>query len=365
MLYFDNAASAKPCEEAIAALSKVLTSNYANPSALHKGGIEAEKIITDSRENLLSRLSGFGKKGSLIFTSGATESNSLALLNSVKSRKGNRIVTTATEHPSVSRAVDKLAQEGFEVVRLSPKDGGGRFEEYIIENVDDNTVMVSVTSVCGETGFLTDVDFLYREIKRRFPDCLFHTDGAQGFLKTNINGDLISLSAHKIGGVAGVGGLFINEGVRVTPQMFGGEQQKGVRPGTEPTALIAAFSAATDSYCGEINLHFKELNERLRRGLENLPNIKINSRDGVYNILNFSCGVKSEIMLHFLAEKNIYVSSGSACARGKKSQILPAFGIGGQDIDSALRVSFGRQNTFDEVAVFLETLEEGIKRFRR
>jgi len=351
MIYFDNAASAMPRKEAVDAFNAVLAENFSNPAALHKGGIESEKIITKSREAILSHLP---KGGRLLFTSGATESNNLAIMNSVKPRNKNKIVTTAIEHPSVSGVMDKLS-EAYEIVRVLP-------HEEIAAAVDENTCLVSMTAACGETGFIINTAKIYAEIKARFPDCIVHVDGVQSFLKLPINdmdGDLISLSSHKIGGIPGVGGLFVKDTARINPMMFGGGQQKGTRPGTEPAALIAAFGKAQD-------LGFRiegRLNERLVDGLEGLG-LKINSRNNIPHIVNFSCGVKSEVMLHFLAEHLVYVSSGSACARGKKSRILPAYAIPDRDIDTAIRVSFGWQNTIEEVDEFLNILEAGLKRWK-
>ncbi|MCL2071617.1 MAG: aminotransferase class V-fold PLP-dependent enzyme [Oscillospiraceae bacterium] len=360
MIYFDNAASAKPHKSAIAAFSAVVTENFCNPAALHKGGIEAEKAITAARDTILRQLPENNGGSTLIFTSGATESNNLAIINSIKSRGKTKIVTTAIEHPSVSNVIDRLCQNGeYKSVRVSPL-------EDIASAVCENTALVSMTAVCGETGFTIDTARIYSEIKGRFPDCIVHVDGVQGFKKVRMNADMISLSAHKTGGLPGVGGLYVKEKIRLNPMMFGGGQQKGIRPGTEPAALIAAFAEAavvprplkgssTDS---------GELHKKLTDGLSRL-NLQINSRNSIPDIVNFSCGVKSEIMLHFLAEHGIYVSSGSACARGKKSRILPAYGINAKDIDTAIRVSFGWHNTIDEVDVFLEVLEKGIKRWAK
>jgi cysteine desulfurase len=334
MIYFDNAASAKPRLEAVKAFNSVITENFANPAALHKGGIEAEKIIKKSKEQILSHLP---KSGSLIFTSGATESNNLAILNSVKCRSKTKTVTTAIEHPSVSELISDKSGEACK-----------------------DTALLSMTAVCGETGYIVDICDRYEQIKSEYPDCIVHVDNAQGFMKlSDINADLISISAHKIGGIPGVGALWVRDGIRVKPMMLGGGQQKGTRPGTEPTALIAAFSAATEH---EFQPH--ELHDRLIDGLKRL-NLQINSSNNIPNIINFSCGVKSEVMLHFLAEHNIYVSSGSACARGKKSKILPYFKVSDRDIDTAIRVSFGWQNTIEEVDELLNILEKGIKRWKQ
>jgi cysteine desulfurase len=326
MIYFDNAASAKPRNEAIAAFNAAISRTFANPAALHKGGIEAEKVITAAKTAIIPR------GGDLVFTSGATESNNLAILNSVKPRNKSRIVTTAIEHPSVSSLIEDKSGEAC-----------------------GDTALLSMTAVCGETGFVPEIPELPS-------DCLLHIDAAQAFGKiplTSLKADLISVSAHKIGGIPGVGALWVRKGVRLLPMLHGGGQQRGLRAGTEPTALIAAFAAACA--IDNLQLTIDNLQDRLVAGLRELG-LPIHG-GGVPNIVSFSCGVKSEIMLHFLAERGICVSSGSACARGKKSVILPHYGVSDKDIDTAIRVSFARQNTVGEVEQFLMVLKEGIERW--
>ncbi|MCL1831870.1 MAG: aminotransferase class V-fold PLP-dependent enzyme [Oscillospiraceae bacterium] len=345
IIYFDNAASAKPHPAAIDAFNAVVTNDYANPSALHKGGIEAEKVIKASKEQILSRLKL--PKGNLIFTSGATESNNLAILNSVVSRRKNIFMTTEIEHPSVSATFGTLP---YEVAFVLPFD--------LTEEVNNDVAFVSMTAVCGETGFITDAPKCCREIKEQYPDCIVHVDGSQGFGKVPLAGDLISLSAHKIGGIAGVGALYIKDGVHVKPMIHGGGQQNKLRSGTEPVALIAAFGEAATHTFDAQPLQNKLVAELARLGLT------VHSRNNVPHIVNFSCGVKSEVMLHFLAEHGIYVSSGSACARGKRSAILPIYGVSDKDVDTAIRVSFGWQNTLREIDTFIEVLEMGIKRWK-
>ena len=351
IIYFDNAASAKPLDEALEAFNMVAKDFYCNPAALHKGGIEAEKLIQSAKGWTASCLP---KGGTVCFTSGATESNNLAIQNAVKSRGKKKIVTTSVEHPSVSGAVSRF-QFDFEVVRVPPHAD-------ILTEVDDSTALVSMTAVCSETGRIIANPASYSIIKSRFPQCVVHVDAAQGFMKVPVNADLISVSAHKIGGLPGIGALFVKDGIKVNPMLFGGDQQKGLRPGTETTALASAFAAAI---CVNTNspFDFAGLHERLIDGLKRLS-LRINSKNNVPNIVNFSCGVKSEVMLHFMAEHSIYVSSGSACARGKKSRILPAYIIPDEDVDTAVRVSFGRQNTAEEVDTFLEVLETGLKRWK-
>jgi len=359
MIYFDNAASMKPCREALKAFIDCAEQNYSNPAALHKGGIEAEKIINAAKRAILEKMPC---RGQIIFTSGGTESNNLALFG-VKSAKKRRIVTTAIEHPSVAEPVNELERRGFEVTRLSP-DKNECFEEKIIAAVDENTFLLSIMAVNNETGFIIDTVNIYEVVKRKFPDCVIHTDAAQGFMKIPVNGDLISISAHKSGGLKGVGGLFIKDGLKLNPLIFGGGQQNSLRAGTEPTELIAAFGAAVENYKYN-HLHFTRLSERLKQLLSGLD-IVINSRDNIPDIINFSVrGIKSEILLHYFAENNIYVSSGSACARGKKSPSLLAFGVSDKDADSALRLSFSTENTIEEIDKFAGILKTAIERFKK
>lgn len=221
-------------------------------------------------------------------------------------------------------------------------------------------------AVNNETGFITDTKKVYEGIKRKNPACTVHVDGVQGFCKIPLYGDLISLSGHKIHCFKGIGALYRSKNVRLLPVMFGGGQQDGLRSGTQPVELAAAFEASVKAYPEKIPL-FSALNHRLRGHLKRLDRIIINSpENGIDNILNFSVlGVRSEIMLHFLEEKNIYVSSGSACSKGKISSVPDAFGITNDRADSAIRVSFCRDNTENEIDTLAEALEEGIKRLRR
>ncbi len=363
MIYLDNAATTKPCEEAVKAAEQCMREKFGNPSSLHKMGIESEKVITAVKKTLLERLN---KEGEIFFTSGATESNNLAIFGTANAlkRRGNKIITTAIEHPSVSEPMKKLSEQGFEVISLKPC-GCEDFEQAIIDAVDDKTILVSIMAVNNETGFVIDSKRIYEGVKEKNPDCTVHLDGVQGFCKLPLYGDTISLSAHKIHGVKGVGALYKSKKTRLLPIAYGGGQQQGLRSGTEPVELIAAFGAAVKAYPKDIS-KFSKLNSLLREVLKSLEGIEINSFNSVDNILNFSVeGVRSEIMLHFLEEKEIYVSSGSACSRGKVSPVLSALGIKPKAADSAIRVSFSLQNSEEELEILADALKEGIKRFRR
>ncbi len=367
MIYLDNAATTRPCEAAITAAVENMRGNFGNASSLHKAGIEAERVIKDAKKVILGRL---GLDGELYFTSGATESNNTAIFGAAAAYRhnGRKIVTSAMEHPSVSAAIDKLCSEGYEAVRLAPR-AYEDFEQAVIDAVDESTLLVSVMWVNNETGYITDVGRIYNGVKRKNPKTLVHVDAVQGFCKLPSKGlkaDYISLSAHKIHGIKGMGALYTAKGVRFAPLLCGGGQQKNLRSGTEPVDLIAGFAAAVSAY-PDCTAHFSALNERLRAALSELDGIVVNSNEKCSkNILNFSVrGVRSEIMLHFLEESGIYVSSGSACSRGKTSRVLSAFGVSDSDADSAIRVSFSPETAADDVDALANGIRLGIERFRR
>lgn len=369
MIYLDNSATTRPFDSVIKAVSENMAGNFGNASSLHHMGVEAEKVIQDAKKTILGRL---GADGDIIFTSGATESNNTALSGVTKAYRHNgiRIVTTSFEHPSVENPLKKLEEAGYEAVRVKPPKRGEPqdYEQRIIDAVDGNTLLVSVMWVNNETGFCTDMSRVYRGVKRKNPKTIVHCDAVQGFCKMPaklLTADLISLSAHKIHGPKGVGALYAAKGVRFEPLLYGGGQQKGIRSGTEPVDLIAGFAEAVRSYpdCTE---KYAALNEQLLGQLAELEDIGINSYNNAKNILNFSVrGVRSEIMLHFLEEREIYVSSGSACSKGKTSGVLAEFGVPDKDADCAIRASFSPFTSESDIDALAQGIADGIKRFRR
>ena len=366
LIYLDNAATTRPCDEAINAAAENMRNNFGNPSSLHKAGIEAEKVLKNAKKTILGKL---GLEGEIYFTSGATESNNTVIMTLPKTYKhnGKKIVTTAMEHPSAAVPIDKLCEQGYTAVKLAPKDYDN-FEQAVINAVDKDTVLVSVMWVNNETGYLTDTAKIYNGVKRRNPKTLVHVDGVQGFCKApprTLKADFVSLSAHKIHGIKGIGALFVAKGVRFEPLLYGGGQQKNLRSGTEAVDLIAGFEAAVKAYpdCTE---KYAALNSLLCERLSAFEGISINSFNNTKNILNFSVrGVRSEIMHHFLEESGIYVSSGSACSKGKQSGVLAAFGISDENADSAIRVSFSPYTTEADIEALAEQIGKGIERFRR
>lgn len=363
MIYLDSAATTKPCQQTADAIINIMKDSFGNASSLHGMGIRSERVIAAAKRTLLSKLGD----GDIIFTSGATESNNTAIMGAAEiyRRTGNRVVTTAIEHPSVANVVNKLEERGFEVVRIAPKDCPD-FEQALADAVDEHTLLLSCMAVNNETGFATDVKRLYRLVKRKNPKTIVHIDAVQGFLKVPLDGDLISISGHKIHASKGIGALYIKKGIRLAPLLYGGGQQKNLRSGTEPVELIAGLDAAVKAYHGTEE-HFSSLKSRLLAGLSELDGIVVNSGDNcVPNIVNFSVeGVRSEIMLHSLEEREIYVSSGSACSRGKTSGVLSAFGIPDNLADSAIRVSMCADTTEEDIDKLLSGIKAGIERFRR
>ena len=369
MIYLDNSATTRPFDSVIKAVSDNMADNFGNASSLHKMGIGAEKVIKDAKKTILEKLS---LDGEIIFTSGATESSNTVLSGVPKAYKhnGTRIVTSTFEHPSVENPLRKLEEAGYEVVRVAPpkRTGPQDYEQRIIDAVDENTLLVSVMWVNNETGFITDLSKIYAAVKRKNPKTIVHCDAVQGFCKQPsklLRADLVSLSAHKIHGPKGIGALYCAKGVRFEPLLYGGGQQNKLRSGTEPVDLIAGFAEAVRTYpdCGQ---KYAELNERLSGKLTQLDGIVINSYNNSKNILNFSVrGVRSEIMLHFLEEREIYVSSGSACSTGKTSGVLAQFGVSDKDADCAVRVSFSPFTAESDIEALAEGIADGIKRFRR
>lgn len=369
MIYLDNAATTKPCEECVRAVNETISESFGNASSLHRLGTSSMQIIAHAKKTLLEAVTG-GKSlfdGNVLFTSGATESNNTALLGSMHRFRpnGRKIVSTAIEHPSVATVLTRFEEDELEVHRLAPKDYGD-FVQALVNAVDENTVLLSAMAVNNETGYQIDVPRLYHEVKRKNPKTIVHIDAVQGFLKVPLDGDLISISGHKIHSTKGIGALFIRKGEHILPLLSGGGQQNNLRSGTEPVELIAGMEAAVRAYHGESE-KFLALKNCLLEELSKLTDIGINSDDNcVPNIVNFSVrGVRSEITLHSLEECGIYVSSGSACARGKKSGVLDALGISDKDADCAVRVSFSTENTFGDIRALCEGISKTIERVRR
>lgn len=371
--YLDNSATTCVSEKAAKKALEAMTVNYGNPSSLHTKGMEAEEYLRRTRMFIASSIGS--SPDEIFFTSGGTESNNLAVFGAAAAKKktGKRIVTSAIEHHSVLESVAALEKEGFEVIYIKPDSKGRISEEDIAAAINKDTVLVSLMLVNNEVGSILPVNAAAKAIKRCGAPALLHCDAVQAFgkmpVKVNSLGcDLLSITAHKIHGPKGIGALFIRKGVRIIPRQFGGEQQKKIRPGTESVPLIAAFGEAvaqlknTEAQKEQIEI----LRDMLISSVREMDGVTVNSpEDALPYIVNISTNkIRSEIMLHHLAANGVYCSSGSACAKGEPSHVLSAMGLDRKKADTALRVSFSRMNTPEDVQQFVEVLRDGMDRLK-
>lgn len=367
-IYLDSAATTRPGDTCIAAMTQTMQQTYGNPSSLYKMGLDAQLCVEHARKQIAAALGC--DASALTFTSGATESNHLAIRGAAGAygKRKRRVVTTTVEHASVRGAFEMLEEQGFEVVRIAPDADGVLRAETFANAVDDQTCIASMMLVNNEIGTVLPVREAFGRIKREHPQTVTHCDAVQGFLKLSftpekLHADLLTVSGHKVHACKGIGALYHKKGIRLTALMKGGEQERGLRPGTESVPLIAGFGAAVAELRDNLSdrtAYISRLYTECRRMLNELPDVTINSpADGSPYILSFSVkGLRSETMLHFLSEKGISVSSGSACAKGKQSGVLQQFGIKQDLADSTLRVSFCMENTEADMIALVDALRE-------
>ncbi len=372
--YLDNSATTKPCDEAVEAINTALKLNWGNPSSLYSLGIKSEQTMFSCKEVIAQKLSC--RADEIYFTGSGTEANNIAILGAAAARakRGRRIVTSAIEHPSVINTVKSLEEKGFDVVYMKPDSSGKIPSDQIARSITSDTVLVSMMLVNNEIGSIQPVAEVAEAIKKVGAPALLHCDAVQGFGKLDIKPaalgiDLMTASGHKIHAPKGIGFLYIKKGVHISPTVFGGGQQNGVRPGTEPVPAIAALSAAVKALPDtktQLNAT-RELWEYAKNSLLKTGFAEINSPDDALPyVLNISVpGYRSETLLHFLEARNIFVSSGSACAKGELSPTLTAMGLSKARIDSALRISFSRFNTKEDVDKLCEALTAATKKLRR
>ena len=369
--YLDYSATTPVCEAAAATCADILKNQFGNPSSLYRLGLDAENLVSAARKAVAKGLDC--DPSCLYFTGSATESDNIAIFGALSAnpRRGKKIVTTAVEHAAVLGPFREMAKRGYTVSFLSPDDSGHYSPEAIAGAVDKDTALLSVMLVNNETGLRFPIDEIIRAVRKKNPETLIHVDAVQGAFKLPFSirrsdPDLVSVSGHKIYAPKGIGALYIKKGTRVSPLYFGGGQEKGIRPGTESVPLICAFSAAVEWYLPQRDALFSRyarLRGELLSRLSEIPEVCVNSpEDGVPYILNLSVeGIRSEIMLHFLESRGVYVSSGSACSKGEKSYVLKACGLSDRRADSALRVSLGAWTREEDIARFADGVEEGLK----
>lgn len=377
-VYFDNSATTRCYGEVKDIVVKTMLEDYGNPSAMHTKGVEAEQYVKAAASRIARILKVTEKE--ILFTSGGTESNNLALIGGAMANKraGNHIITTAVEHAAVARPVEFLKEQGFEVTIL-PVDEQGVVRLDALAALREDTILVSTMYVNNEVGSVMPVEKIAALVHEKSPKALYHVDAIQAFGKFRIYPkkmgiDLLSVSGHKIHGPKGVGFLYISSRAKVQPMILGGGQQNGMRSGTDNVPGIAGLGVAAETIYTDFEEkteHLYQLKEKMASGLAELEDVKINGmplREGAPQILSVSfMGIRSEVLLHTLEEKGIYVSAGSACSSHKRkaSATLTAMGMPASQIECTVRISFSEENTFEEADYCLEVLKEVVPLLRR
>lgn len=373
-IYFDSAATTKPCEAAVEAAVKAME-EYGNPSSTHFRGMAARRIIENARSIIASAL-GCGED-EFIFTGSGSESNNLAVIGAARARRrrSNVIVSTDSEHPSIEKPLEYLESEGFQVIRLSTKGGKIDIAE-LREALAQKVALVSIMRANNETGALYDIAAVKREIDNSGCGALFHCDAVQGFLKTANRSeltkycDLVSVSAHKINALKGCGGLYVKKGINLQALILGGGHERGLRSGTENTPAIAAFGAACREWLS--NKDRVQVITALRDYAELKIAEKLGEKAAIHRPPERICGilsvalagVKSEVALNYLSSEGICVSAGSACSSHKKeNRVLANYGLKKEEIDSTLRISFSYTNTKEEIDLLASYLKKAVEKY--
>lgn len=372
-IYLDNSATTKPYKEVIDKMIYSLENDYYNPSSLYKKGIEVEKSIKEIRKNIAKTLSVKDKE--IFFTSGATEANNTIIRGAINKRK-NHIITTEIEHPSVLNTLKSLEEIGYEVTYLKVNEKGIIDINDLKSSIKENTFLVTIMHVNNEIGSIQPIEEVGKYLKTLKDKIYFHVDCVQSYSKINFkpskcNIDFLSVSGHKIHGPKGIGFMYIKEGSKINPLLTGGNQELGIRSGTENIPGIYGLGEAIRI----VNTNLDEKIEKVRdlknllkeEIVKNIENIKINSSDeGVCHILNVSFyGIKGEVLLHYLEQNNIYVSTGSACSSKKKgSHVLNAINLSSEEIEGAIRFSLSSMTTKEEILKTVEVLKKSVDELR-
>ncbi len=378
-VYLDNSATTKCFGEVAQLMSKIMTQDYGNPSSMHTKGVESEHYLRYAREVIAKNLKVYEKE--ILFTSGGTESDNLALIGTAfaNCRAGRHLITTQIEHPAILQTMQYLEKQGFEVTYL-PVDENGQLRLSDLEKaLRKDTILVSIMHTNNEIGSLQPIAEAGELIKRIDKSIVFHVDAVQGYGKFRIypkrmNIDLLSVSAHKIHGPKGVGFLYINEKIKIHPIVFGGGQQKGMRSGTENVPGIAGMTLAIEKVYNNLDEDVERiyrLKDYFVRSVAGIPDVKVNGlpgKDSAPHVVSLSVrGVRSEVLLHALEEKGVYVSAGSACASNKPSvsATLKAIGVDKDLLDSTIRFSLSTFTTKEEIDYTLQNLYDIIPMLRK
>lgn len=378
-VYLDNSATTRCFDEVAQLAAKVMAQDYGNPSSMHLKGVEGEKYLRHAREVIAKNLKVNEKE--ILFTSGGTESDNMALIGTAfaNQRAGRHLITTQIEHPAILQTMQYLEKQDFEVTYL-PVDTNGQVKlEELQRALRKDTILVSIMHTNNEIGSLQPIAEAGAMIKHFNPSIVFHVDAVQGYGKFRIqpkrmNIDLLSVSAHKIHGPKGIGFLYINEKIKIHPIIWGGGQQKGMRSGTENVPAIAGMALAIETIYKNLDEEVEklyQLKQRFIEGAMKIDNVKVNGltgRDSAPHVVSLSVrGVRSEVLLHALEDKGIYVSAGSACASNKPavSATLQAIGVEKDLLDSTIRFSFSVFTTPEEIDYTLQNLYDIIPMLRK
>ena len=379
-IYFDNSATTRCSREVCDAVMDAMRENYGNPSSRHLKGVEAERILRQAREEIASTLRCSEKE--IFFTSGGTESDNWAVIGgaSANKRSGMHLITTAVEHPAVLQPMQYLAEQGYTVTHL-PVDASCKISlEDLEKALDDQTILVSIMMINNEIGAEEPVAEAVKIIRQIRPSALVHVDAVQAYGKLPINVkklgvDMLSMSGHKIHGPKGTGFLYVKEKTKLHPFILGGGQQKGMRSGTDNVPGAAGLAAACRIACTNLEANaavMRSLKNHLVRGLKELDQVVVHSPEGAegapHIVSAAFVGVRSEVLLHALEDRGIYVSAGSACSSNKKlpvSPVLKEMGLPKEEQESTLRFSFSEENTIEEVDECLQALREFLPVLRK
>ncbi len=361
MIYLDNAATEPVFEEVCEYMYDVLKNDFGNPSSLHNFGMKAENIVTKAREIIASSLGA--KESEIYFAPSGTLANNTAIFGYLKrnKRSGKQVMISSVEHPSVYNIGAVLSEMGYTVLEIPVKDFAYDYD-FIEANISENTALISVMAVNNETGTVFDIKKIRDIISAKKLNTVIHCDCIQAYMKTNIKvstfgADMITISAHKIGGPKGIGALYIKKGLFVEPVYYGGGQENGMFSQTEAVHNIAGFGLAVE--LNMKNNFMEKIDELSKLFISSLnENISVNSKNNLPNIINISVPIRSEIALHKLESKGIYVSSGSACSqkKGERNRVLASFGLSQKIQDTALRISIGYNNTIEDITAAAEEI---------
>lgn len=373
-VYLDNCATTRISDVALRKIVQMSVEIYANPSSSHKLGLLAERELTLARENIAEILNA--KSDEIYFTSGATEANNLAILGvaSGYKRDGNHIITQKSEHPSVIESCKHLEQNGYKITYLNNNIDGSISDEELENQITDDTILVSLMHVNNETGVIFDIEKYSKIIKSKNKEILFHVDAVQSFCKFDIdvkklNIDLLTFSGHKVHSPKGAGGLYVKKGTKIHSRQFGGSQEKKLRPGTENIIGITALNKSI-LYLHPLRHEHFEKAENLKKCLLEITNeldgVFVNGENTSPYCVNLSfIGVKGEVLVHALEEKDIFISTGSACHKGANSLILTNYGLDKERVQSGVRISFSYFNTIEEIEFLKESLKEIVPILRK